>query len=80
LKVRSFAFFGNFAAGTLPSIFCIETGVPKKEKNFPVINGKKTGPTPKFCVQKYQMWWGTLMAMSSRKNIPKKAKDRTFNH
>ena len=34
-----------------------------KRKNFWLKDRKLTGPTPKFCVLKPQLWWGILMAM-----------------
>ena len=79
MEVQSFAFFGNFAAGTLPLIFSIEIGVPEKEK-FPVKDWKKTRLPLKFCVLNPQLCWGILTAMFWLKNMPKKAKDWTFKH
>jgi hypothetical protein len=51
LKVRSFAFLGNFSAGALASIFSIETGVPEKE-NFPVQRPEKDRTDPKILCSK----------------------------
>jgi hypothetical protein len=45
LKVRSFAFFGSFAASTLPLKFPNTTGAPEKEI-FPVLRPEKDRTDP----------------------------------
>ena len=77
MKVWSFAFFGNFAAGTLPFIFFIETGVPEKEK-FPVRRPEINRTNPKILCFKTSIMMGNFDGNVLAQKYTKKGKRPDF--